>query len=183
MNEIVLYFQNAMPLPYPVKRSKIIKITITKLNKLKLELKSKKIGIKLELLSSKKIVLKLQLKKYLKLQKHWSWTTGLNNDKKFLKFFCINICCFSTRLYIFCTTMAQFHQNCGCFWSLHFIQAQLSLTNRATNRAMLVYKAVEVWQDFSSEYVDKKFTYICYRRLIRHEWIYYGSKNCVIYNS
>jgi len=25
--------------------------------------------------------------------------------------------------------------------------------------------------------------YICYRRLIRHEWIYYGSKNCVIYNS
>jgi len=72
MNEIVLYFQNAMPLPYPVKRSKIIKITITKLNKLKLELKSKKIGIKLELLSSKKIVLKLQLKKYLKLQKHWS---------------------------------------------------------------------------------------------------------------
>ena len=39
-------------------------------------------------------------------------------------------------------------------------EAQLS------NRAMLV---VEVWQDFLSEYVDKKFTYICYRRLIRHE--------------
>jgi len=45
MNEIVLYFQNAMPLPYPVKRSKIIKNTITKLNKLKLELQSKKNGI------------------------------------------------------------------------------------------------------------------------------------------
>ena len=53
-------------------------------------------------------------------------------------------------------------------------QAQLSLTNRA----MLVCKVVEVWQDFLSEYVDKKFTYICYRRLIRHERIYYGSKNC-----
>jgi len=55
MNEIVLYFQNAMPLPYPVKIIKIIKITITKLNKLKLELKSKKNGIKLELLSLKKL--------------------------------------------------------------------------------------------------------------------------------
>ena len=33
---------------------------------------------------------------------------------------------------------------------------QLSLTNRA----MLVCKVVEVWQDFLSEYVDKKFTYI-----------------------
>jgi len=52
-----------------------------------------------------------------------------------------------------------------------------------TNRAMLVCKVVEVWQDFLSEYVDKKFTYICYRQLIRHEWIYHGSKNCVIYNS
>jgi len=43
---------------------------------------------------------------------------------------------------------------------------------------MLVFKVVEVWQAFLSEYVDKKFTYICYRRLIRprHEWIYYGSK-------
>jgi len=58
-------------------------------------------------------------------------------------------------------------------------EAQLSLTNRA----MLVCKVVEVWQDFLSEYVDKKFTYICYRRLIRHEWIHYGSKKCVIYNS
>jgi len=29
----------------------------------------------------------------------------------------------------------------------------------------------------------QKFTYICYRQLIRHEWIYYGTKNCVIYNS
>jgi len=38
-----------------------------------------------------------------------------------------------------------------------------------TYRAMLVCKVVEVWQDFLSEYVDKKFTYICYRRLIRHE--------------
>jgi len=58
-------------------------------------------------------------------------------------------------------------------------EAQLSLTNRA----MLVCKVIEVRQDFLSEYVDKKFTYICYRWLIRHEWIYYGSKNCVIYNS
>jgi len=32
-------------------------------------------------------------------------------------------------------------------------EAQLSLTNRA----MLVCKVVEVWQDFLSEYVDKKF--------------------------
>ena len=48
-----------------------------------------------------------------------------------------------------------------------------------TNRAMLVCKVVEVWKDFLSEYVDKKFSYICYRRLIRHEWIYYDSKNCV----
>jgi len=54
-------------------------------------------------------------------------------------------------------------------------EAQLSLTNRA----MLVCKVVEVWKDFLSEYVDKKFSYICYRRLIRHEWIYYDSKNCV----
>jgi len=44
-------------------------------------------------------------------------------------------------------------------------EAQLSLTDRA----MLVGKVVEVWQDFLSEYVDKKFTYICYRQLIRHE--------------
>jgi len=34
---------------------------------------------------------------------------------------------------------------------------------------MLVCKVVEVRQDFLSEYVDKKFTYICYRRLIRLE--------------
>jgi len=39
-----------------------------------------------------------------------------------------------------------------------------------TNRAMLVCKVVEVcMQGFLSEYIDKKFTYICYRRLIRHE--------------
>jgi len=57
--------------------------------------------------------------------------------------------------------------------------AQLSLTYRA----ILVCKVIEVWQDFLSECVDKKFSYICYRRLIRHEWIYYGSKKCVIYNS
>ena len=44
-------------------------------------------------------------------------------------------------------------------------EAQQSLTNRA----LLVCKVIEVWQDFLSEYVDKKFTYICYRRLIRHE--------------
>ena len=55
-------------------------------------------------------------------------------------------------------------------------EAQLSLTNRV----MLVRKVVEVWPGFLSEYVDKKFTYICYRWYI---WIYYGSKNCVIYNS
>ena len=42
-------------------------------------------------------------------------------------------------------------------------EAQLSLTNRA----MPVCKVIEVWQDFLSEYVDKKFTYICYRRLNR----------------
>ena len=28
---------------------------------------------------------------------------------------------------------------------------------------MLVCKVVEVWRNFLSEYVDKKFTYICYR--------------------
>ena len=44
-------------------------------------------------------------------------------------------------------------------------EAQLLLTNRM----MLVCKVVEVWQNFLSEYVNKKFTYICYRRLIRHE--------------
>jgi len=44
-------------------------------------------------------------------------------------------------------------------------EAQLLLTNHA----MLVCKVVEVWQDFLSEYVNKKFTYICYRQLIRYE--------------
>ena len=88
MNEIVLYFQNAMPLPYPVKRSKIIKITITKLNKLKLELKSKKNWNKIRITKFKKIVLKLQLKKYLKLQKHcnslcYSCTGGNKNNNKY----------------------------------------------------------------------------------------------------
>ena len=35
---------------------------------------------------------------------------------------------------------------------------------------VMVCKVVEVcMQDFFSEYVDKKFTYICYRRLIRYE--------------
>ena len=39
---------------------------------------------------------------------------------------------------------------------------------------VLVCTVVEVWKDFLSVdflsvYVDKKFTYICYRRLIRHE--------------
>ena len=52
-----------------------------------------------------------------------------------------------------------------------------------TARCWFVKLLIEVWKDFLSEYVDKKFTYICYRRLIRHEWLYYGSKNCVIYNS
>ena len=63
--------------------------------------------------------------------------------------------------------------------SMALQEAQLSLRNRA----MLICTVVEVRQDFLSEYVDKKFTYICYRRLTRYEWIYYGSKNCVIYNS
>jgi len=40
-------------------------------------------------------------------------------------------------------------------------EAQLSLTNRE----MLVCTVVEVWQDFLSEYVDKKFTYIRYKRI------------------
>ena len=46
-----------------------------------------------------------------------SWTMGLNSDKT-SKVFCINICCFSTKLYTFCTTVAQstmFHENCRCF--------------------------------------------------------------------
>jgi len=49
------------------------------------------------------------------------WTMGLNRDKT-SKCFCINICCFSTRFYFFCTTVAlssEFYQNCGCFWSIH----------------------------------------------------------------
>jgi len=45
------------------------------------------------------------------------------------------------------------------------IKAQLSLTNGA----MLALKVVEVSQDFLSEYVDNKFTYICCRRLTRHD--------------
>jgi len=61
----------------------------------------------------------------------------------------IYVCCFSHVCYV--TEIKQ--------------EAQLSLTDRA----MLVCKVVEVWQDFLSEYVDKKFTHICYRRLIRHE--------------
>jgi len=45
-------------------------------------------------------------------------------------------------------------------------EAQLSVTNCT----MPVCKVVEVcMQDFLSEYVDKKFMYICYRGLIRHE--------------
>jgi len=55
MNEIVLYFENAMPLLYLVKRSKIIKITITKLNKLKLELKSFKKWNKIRITKFKKM--------------------------------------------------------------------------------------------------------------------------------
>jgi len=70
------------------------------------------------------------------------------------------------------------YQTCRkrCFSSPHLFrqEAQLSLTNQ--HRAMLVCKVVEVWQDLLSEYVDKKFTYVCYRQLIRHEWIYYGSQ-------
>ena len=54
---------------------------------------------------------------------------------------------------------------------------RLTITNTLQTRSsaiadkprVLVCKVVEVWQDFLSEYVDKKFTYICYRRLIRHE--------------
>ena len=42
----------------------------------------------------------------------------------------------------------------------HIQEAKLLLTNELslTNRSMLVCKVVEVWQDFLSEYVDKKFT-------------------------
>ena len=42
----------------------------------------------------------------------------------------------------------------------HIQEAQLSLTNQLslTSRSMLVCKVVEVWQDFLSEYVDKKLT-------------------------
>ena len=59
-------------------------------------------------------------------------------------------------------------------------EAQLSLTNRAlTNRAVLFCKVVEVWQDFLSEYVNKKFMYICYRRLIRHESIHPSIHPCL----
>jgi len=47
---------------------------------------------------------------------------------------------------------------------LHYLQQEAQLSLTLTNRAMLVCKVVEVWQDFLSEYVDKKFTYICYRR-------------------
>ena len=60
-----------------------------------------------------------------------SWTMGLNtNSDKTSKVFCINICCFSTRFYIFCTTVAQsskFHENYRCFWSLHPIKPERSL--------------------------------------------------------
>ena len=53
---------------------------------------------------------------------------GLNSDKT-SKVFCINICGFSTRFYIFFTAMAQsskFHENCGCFWSVHPIKPAVS---------------------------------------------------------
>jgi len=37
---------------------------------------------------------------------------------------------------------------------------RLKIQEALTNRAMLVCKVAEVWQDFLSEYVDKKFAYI-----------------------
>jgi len=58
-----------------------------------------------------------------------SWTTGINSDKTF-KVFCINICCYSTRFYFLCTTVAQsskYHHNCGRFWSRHSIKPERSL--------------------------------------------------------
>ena len=78
------------------------------------------------------------------------------------------------------------YSHCVAFRSCTFCFSSskaLKLTLLNVVCTMLVCKVVEVWQDFLSEYVDKKFTYICCRRLIRHECIYYGSKNCVIYNS
>jgi len=43
-------------------------------------------------------------------------------------------------------------------------EAQLWLTNRT----MVVCTVVDVWQDFLSVYVNKKFTYICYRRFVMY---------------
>jgi len=56
--------------------------------------------------------------------------------------------------------------------SVHFVRHKTKQTRSSAiddKPRVLVCKVVEVWQDFLSEYVDKKFTYICYRRLIRHE--------------
>jgi len=69
-NEIVFFIFRTQCLyqPYSIKRSKVIKITITKLNKLKLELQSEKIALKLELLSSKKYI-KITFKKLFEITK------------------------------------------------------------------------------------------------------------------
>jgi len=47
----------------------------------------------------------------------------------------------------------------ACVWAGTYTRSS-SIADKLslTNRAMLVCKAVEVWQDFLSEYVDKQFT-------------------------
>ena len=53
---------------------------------------------------------------------------------------------------------------------LHTVDTYLTRISAIADKPrVLVCKVVEVWQDFLSKYVDKKFTYICYIRLIRHE--------------
>ena len=48
----------------------------------------------------------------------------------------------------------------ACVWAGTYTRSSAITDKPAslTNRAMLVCKVVEVWQDFLSEYVDKKFT-------------------------
>ena len=47
----------------------------------------------------------------------------------------------------------------ACVWAGTYTRSS-AIANKLslTNRAMLVCKVVEVWQDFLSEYVDKQFT-------------------------
>ena len=59
-----------------------------------------------------------------------SWTMGLNSDKT-SAVFCINICCFSTRFYIY--FVPQWHSHLSfikivdVFWSVHPIKLERSL--------------------------------------------------------